>query len=125
MRHVVDTTAVLAIARGEDGAEEAEQRARGGLLGMATFVEAAARGEELGFETSTTLALISRLGLTLAPVDRATADQAAALWKARKQNLSLGDRLCIGLARASGLPVLTGDRRWTSLELGVSVVLFR
>lgn len=116
---------MLAIARGEDGAEEAEQRARGGLLGMANFVEAAARGEELGFETSTTLALISRLGLTLAPVDRATADQAAALWKARKQNLSLGDRLCIGLARASGLPVLTGDRRWTSLELGVSVVLFR
>jgi len=125
LRFVVDTSVVLAIARAEAGAEDAQRLARGGVLGMANFVEAATRGEELGFATHTTLALISTLGLTLTPIDRATADQAAALWRQRRHSLSLGDRLCIGCARANGMPVLTGDRRWSALELGVEVVLFR
>jgi len=125
LKFVVDTSVVLAIARAEPGADDAQQLARGGVFGMANFVEAAARGEELGFPTSTTLALVSRLGLTLAPVDRATADQAASLWRWRKHGFSLGDRLCVGLALASGLPVLTGDRRWKEIDLGVDVVLFR
>jgi PIN domain nuclease of toxin-antitoxin system len=122
---VVDTSVVLAVARSEQSAAQAQSMARGGLLGMANFVEAVTRGEELGYARDNTLALISRLRLQLAPVDRATADQALPLWKLRKQNLSLGDRLCIGLARARGLPVLTGDRRWKDLDLGVSIALFR
>lgn len=125
MRFVVDTSAILAIARTERGAEDAERLARGGLLGMANFVEAVARGAELGHETATTLRIVSTLSIELAPVDRETAEQANALWRHRKHGLSLGDRLCIGLARTRSLPALTGDRAWKDFELGIKVVLFR
>lgn len=126
MKFVIDTSVVLAIALTERGAEEAQALARGGVFGMANFVEAVTRGEELGHAAATTLALISRLGFEVVPVDRAIADQAMPLWRWRKRNnLSLGDRLCIGLARTRGLPVLTGDRRWKDIDLGVEVVVFR
>jgi ribonuclease VapC len=122
---VVDTSALLAVAFNERGAEEAQRLARGGILGMANFVEAITRGLEQGHPPERVLTLISMLQIDVVPVDRATADQALPLWQERKRNLSLGDRLCIGLALARGLPLLTGDRRWKQLDLGVSVVVFR
>jgi PIN domain nuclease of toxin-antitoxin system len=39
--------------------------------------------------------------------------------------LSLADRACLALAMREGLPVLTGDRAWATLDLGVDVVLIR
>lgn len=39
--------------------------------------------------------------------------------------LSLGDRACLALAMRLKLPVLTADRIWTKLDLGVEVRLCR
>jgi PIN domain nuclease of toxin-antitoxin system len=39
--------------------------------------------------------------------------------------LSLADRACLALAKQRGLPVLTADRIWQTLDLGVAVVLIR
>lgn len=125
MTLVVDTSAILAIAFAEHGAEEAQRLSRGGFMGMANFVEVVTRGQEKGHPPESALAILSMLQIDVVPVDRASADQALPLWKQRRRNLSLGDRLCIGLARARGLPVLTGERRWKDLDLGVNVVLFR
>jgi PIN domain nuclease of toxin-antitoxin system len=122
---VVDTSAILAIAFAEQGADEAQRLSRGGLMGMANFIEFVTRGQEKGHSPESAFAILSVLQIDVVPVDRASADQALPLWTWRKRNLSLGDRLCIGLARARGLPVLTGDRRWKELDLGVNVVLFR
>jgi PIN domain nuclease of toxin-antitoxin system len=122
---VVDTSVLLAIAFDELGAEEAQRLARGGMLGMANLVETVTRGQEKGYPPETTLAFVSTLALEIVAIDRATADQAMALWMHRKPHLSLGDRLCIGLARARAMPVLTGDRVWKDLPLGVDVRLFR
>lgn len=121
----MDTSAVLAVLYGEPGAVEAERALRGGVIGMANLVEVVSRGEAKGQPGARTLGYISAWGLEIAPVDRATADQAIALWNYRKPFLSLGDRLCIGLARARGWPILTGDRVWRDLSLGVEVRLFR
>ena len=45
------------------------------------------------------------------------------LTKAR--GLSLADRACLALARRLEIPVLTADRDWADLNLGVTVQLIR
>jgi ribonuclease VapC len=62
----------------------------------------------------------------VAPFDADQAVEVGGLEPAlRGRGISLGDRACLMLARARGLPVLTGDRKWAELDLGVEVRLFR
>ncbi len=39
--------------------------------------------------------------------------------------LSLGDRACLALGQRMGLPVLTTDRVWQSLDVGVEIRVIR
>jgi ribonuclease VapC len=58
--------------------------------------------------------------------DRALAMRAGLMRRAtRAQGLSLGDRACLALAERLALPVLTADRVWADLDLGIEVVLIR
>lgn len=43
----------------------------------------------------------------------------------RNRGIAFGDRACLMLGRLRGLPVLTADRPWASLDLGVEVRLIR
>ena len=43
----------------------------------------------------------------------------------RNRGVSFGDRACLMLGRLRALPVLTADRPWASLDLGVEVRLIR
>jgi PIN domain nuclease of toxin-antitoxin system len=43
----------------------------------------------------------------------------------RGLGLSFGDRACLALGQRLGLPVLTADRLWASLDLDVEVILCR
>ena len=39
--------------------------------------------------------------------------------------LSLGDRFAVAVARERSLPLVTADRHWQRLEVGVRVILIR
>ena len=39
----------------------------------------------------------------------------------RAHGLSLGDRACLALAQVRGLPVMTADRAWAGLEIGIEI----
>lgn len=43
----------------------------------------------------------------------------------RSRGLSLGDRACLALGRRLDLPVLTADRTWAGLDVGVEITLVR
>jgi PIN domain nuclease of toxin-antitoxin system len=43
----------------------------------------------------------------------------------RHAGLSLGDRACLALGEGLGYPVITADRVWASLDLGIEVVVIR
>ena len=43
----------------------------------------------------------------------------------RDAGLSFGDRACLSLGRVKTMPVLTADRAWAQLDVGVEVVVCR
>lgn len=61
--------------------------------------------------------------LTL-PFEAGLAAETARLIRVAR-GLSLGDRVCIATAKHLGLPVITADRVWARLDLGVEVKLIR
>ena len=68
------------------------------------------------------------LPVTMVPVDEELAVQAALMAAVTKPfGLSMGDRICLALARRTGLPALTADRSWLQVasELGVTVEAIR
>jgi ribonuclease VapC len=78
----------------------------------------AAQGERLRHE----------LPVVFVPVDEDLALQAALMVSVtRPLGLSLGDRICLALARRMGVPALTADRSWleAARTLGVTVEAIR
>jgi ribonuclease VapC len=43
----------------------------------------------------------------------------------RAQGLSLGDRACLATGLRLGRPVITADRSWAALDVGVTIQLIR
>jgi ribonuclease VapC len=43
----------------------------------------------------------------------------------RHYGLSLGDRACLALAMELKLPVVTADRAWIDLDLGIDICVIR
>jgi ribonuclease VapC len=43
----------------------------------------------------------------------------------RSSGLSLGDRACLALGKRLGLPVLTADRAWATVDVGVVIQVIR
>ena len=45
--------------------------------------------------------------------------------KTKQYGLSFGDRACLALAITDQLPVLTCDREWKNVDLGIDIILAR
>ena len=70
--------------------------------------------------------ILSDLHMSIVPFDDELAYDSAGLRPATERlGLSLGDRACLALAKREGLPVLTADRAWSELDIGVEVRLIR
>jgi len=69
---------------------------------------------------------IEQLGITIRPLDEKQVALAAKMVTITKPHgLSLGDRVCLALASSHVLPVLTSDRAWQTLDVGIEVRLIR
>ena len=65
-------------------------------------------------------------GLEVLPVTAVDARMIARLRPlARLGGLSLGDRACLALALRLGYGVLTADRQWANLDLGLEIIMIR
>jgi len=124
---VVDASAMIALLRKEPGFDLVAREAVGGVMSALNLAETYSRLFDL-----TQIApiewerAIEPLSLSVIPFDEAAAVAAAKLRPATKRlGLSLGDRACLALAIERKLPVLTGDRVWATLDLGVEVRLIR
>jgi PIN domain nuclease of toxin-antitoxin system len=70
--------------------------------------------------------IVYRYQLAVVPFDEDLARQTGALRPTTKAlGLSLGDRASLALARRERLPILTADKSWATLDLGVPIKVVR
>lgn len=123
---VLDASAVLAGLRNETGGERVLPVMETSLLSAVNLAEVATRLLDLGVSAADIDGLPERLRCEVVPFDEGLALSAGLLRvQTRHLGLSVGDRACLALAQREGLPVLTADRAWAKLDVGVEVVLIR
>jgi ribonuclease VapC len=123
---VLDSSAILARFAGEAGAETVEAGAAAAVVSAVNYAEVVGKLVDRGLPAEAAMTAAGELRLVVVPFDEAAALRAGALRaETRGLGLSLGDRACLTLAEALGLPVLTADRAWAELDLDVEVVLIR
>lgn len=127
---VLDTSALLAPMFGEPGGDAVVAVLGSGVPLLMSAVNLAEAVEKLirrhGMAAEGAEDRVLALGVEVVPFDAAQAAEVGALEPAlRGRDISLGDRACLTLGRLRGLPVLTADRPWAALDLGVEVRLIR
>lgn len=123
---VIDASAVLALLNDEPGAAAVEARLAAGILSTVNLAEVISVLADNGVPDAEIRFAISALGLVSVAFDVEMAHLTGALRpKTKAFGLSLGDRACLALALHSSFSVLTADRSWKDLDLGIEVELIR
>jgi ribonuclease VapC len=123
---VLDASAILAVLFAERGADAVIPQLPGAFLSCVNLAEVTTRALDRGKPLEDALREIARLPIRVVDFDAGHAHITASLRPATKGlGLSLGDRACLALGLARQAPVLTGDREWRKLKIGVEVKLFR
>ncbi len=121
-----DASALLLLLQREPGWEDLRPRLPGSFMSAVNLSEVAAKLIEAGGESAATREILEGLPIEIDDFTADLAYQAAELrGPTKKLGLSLGDRACLALGRRMGLPVLTGDRAWLELDLGVAIEFVR
>ncbi len=123
---LADSSAVLAYLRQEPAGEVVRHRLAGVVLSTVNLAEVVAvltrRGVGPACIDTQFLAVFDRH----LPFDAALAVVSGRLiTTTAAAGLSLGDRACLATAAHHRLPVLTADRAWASLDIGVEIEVIR
>lgn len=123
---VLDASAILALLNQEPGADVVAAVIGRSLVSAVNVSEVLAKMVDNGGTGDQAMQVIAALPCSVVAFDEALAHAAGRLRAAtRSSGLSLGDRACLALAEATGLPALTTDRAWSRLSLGIVVRLIR
>jgi ribonuclease VapC len=120
--YVLDASALLAFMNREPGMDVVADVLPDSSLSAVNLTEVVSRLLDLGFTPNEIRGHFEELELNVVPLDEVLALEAGFLRTAtRKRGLSLGDRACLVLARSHGVPALTADRAWSSIDVGVDI----
>jgi PIN domain nuclease of toxin-antitoxin system len=123
---VFDASALLAHIGQEPGSDGLDELAVEALMSAVNLAEVFAKLAERGLSQRESDMIVYRYRLEVVPFDEDLARQTGALRPATKSlGLSLGDRACLALAQRERLPILTADRSWAKLNLGISIKVVR
>lgn len=130
MIHVMDSSALLAVTKGEKGAETVMEliEANDCVISSVNMAEVATRMLDLGLPLNE---LKRALGLFNMDVIDFNEEQAMACAELRpltkSAGLSLGDRACLGLAKLMDGTAVSSDRPWMAIAeaVGVKVLMIR
>jgi len=123
---VLDATAVLALLNEEPGAGTVAALLPQAVMSTVNLAEVVSKLAEAGMPEGTIKTVLGELGLTVIPFDEDLALRTGLLRPATSQyGLSFGDRACLALGQHLHRPVLTADRMWKTLKLGVAIKMIR
>lgn len=126
MSTVFDSSALLALIFDEAGAAVAQRAVDGAVMSAVNAAEVITRLIDSGVSREQACEQLESCGLAIRPFDESLAVEAGFLRTATRQHgLSLGDRACLALALRERAPVVTADRTWSQLDLGVEVRVIR
>ena len=126
MNVVLDSSALLALILEERGADTVAGAIRDAAIGAVNLTETVSKLSDLGWAAGEIREVLGEHGLTVVSLDLDLAYSAGFLRAAtRSRGLSLGDRACLALAQAEGVRVLTADRAWAGLDVGVEIEVIR
>ena len=124
--YVLDASALLALLNREPGADTVRPLVETSVISSVNWAEVLQKATSLGMEIPVVRDHVQSLGLEVLEFSGDDAELAAQLWSTtRRAGLSLGDRACLSLAQRLGLPALTADRTWATLDLDIEVQLIR
>jgi ribonuclease VapC len=123
---VLDASALMAVLREEPGASAVEAVLDRAAISAVNLSEVQAKLVERGTAAKSAWSSLIDLDLDVVDFDVPQAKVAGDLRRlTRIQGLSLGDRACLALAQALGLPAMTADRAWAGLEVGIEIRTIR
>jgi PIN domain nuclease of toxin-antitoxin system len=121
-RYVLDASALLALIRGEPGQDRVAAIIEDCAISAVNVAEVAQVMVRHGTDPNTLRDDMAGLDLTVVPFDE---DMAWASVGFARPGLSLGDRACLALGARLGVPIVTADRAWAKLKLGLAIELVR
>jgi PIN domain nuclease of toxin-antitoxin system len=126
MTAVLDASAVLAVYFDEPGADQVQAILPGARLSSVNYTEVIGKLLDRGDALNGALRKLAAMGFHIVAHDAPLARLAGELRPLTRQlGLSLADRACLALAERERLPVLTADRKWSMLDIGIDIRLIR
>ena len=123
---VLDASALLALLNEEPGKDVVEEAIGDCSISAVNYCEVIGKLIDAGVPDDDARHSVELLNIEIVDFDAKLAFQAATLRPAtRILGLSLGDRCCLALGRARKATVLTSERGWAKLKIGLKVKLIR
>jgi PIN domain nuclease of toxin-antitoxin system len=111
---------------GEPGGRRVGAVLDGAFASTVSLAEIAAKMGDHGIDRAQSEMMINELVMPFLPFDEAQAVLSGLLRPiTRHRGLSLGDRCCLALAMDRGVGVMTADRAWAGLDLGIPIEVIR
>ena len=126
MTAVLDASVMLALFLKEPGCDKVMAALPGAVMSTVNLAEVYTKSREKGLDASEIKRLVGGLPIQVVPFDDAHAFITGELRAPTRQfGLSLGDRACLATAMIEKLPVLTTDKAWLKLDLGIDIQVIR
>ena len=127
---VLDASSVIALINREKGCEIVEKYLEEAIISTVNFAEViSVVNRELFKSEADRIEGLKLITDTLPQIIDFDINQAIISGEldsiTKKYGLSLGDRACLALAKYKNIPVLTADKAWSKLNLGIKIKLIR
>jgi ribonuclease VapC len=126
IRYVLDSSAMLAVLQLEPGGDVVADAIENAVMSAVNVSEVVGALSRKGMPVSEAVRAMRIFQLQIEPFDEFAGYAAAALLKPTSPyGLSLGDRACLALGQRLSFPIMTGDKVWAKLDLGIELKMIR